>query len=148
MVSSQLQWLSSWLLRPVFSEPKRSATRPGVEAVRRSSARMRGAASEQRKQRVLQIALTDGCGADDEGAIGYGIGESGAGDRVGEDLGGVDCGAGGLKGDRVIVDHAQMAQAEVMHGAGGCANVVWVARADQDDVDAVKLCRGRHRVLL
>ena len=102
----------------------------------------------QREQGVLQVALADGGGPDDQGAVGDGLGEAGAGDRIGEDLGGVDSGARALEGDGEIVDHAQMAEAEVVHGAGGCADVVGVARADQDDVDAVKLFRGRHRVLL
>ena len=58
---------------------------------------------------MLQIALADCGGPDDQGAVGDGLGESGAGDRVGEDLGGIDGGTGALEGDGKVVDHAQMA---------------------------------------
>jgi len=110
----------------VFSEPKSRATRPGLllGLCRGAFGADAGRGFGQREQSVLQVALAYGGGPDDEGAVGDGLGECGAGDRVGEDLGGIDGGAGALEGDGEVVDHAQMAQAEVVHGACGCADVV------------------------
>jgi len=92
----------------------------------------------------LEVALADGGGAGDEGAVGDGLGDGRELSGGGEDGGGVDGGAGGFERDGILVDDAEVGEAEVVHGAGDGADVLRVAGADEDDGDAVKFRRGEH----
>jgi len=79
---------------------------------------------------MLQGAAADGGGADDESAIGDGVGDGGEFLGVGEKFGGADGGAGFAEGWLVGVDEAELGEAEVAHGAGGGADVEGIARGD------------------
>ena len=98
----------------------------------------------QVEQLVVELALADGGGADDESAVGDGLGDRGKGARGGHHLGGVDGGLRSLKRWEEFIDHAEGAEAEVVHGAGDGADVGRVARADEDDGDAGQLRIGEH----
>ena len=58
-----------------------------------------------------------------------------------------DCGfeLSGFEGCGEVVDEAEVGEAEVLHGAGGCADVAGVARADEDDGEAGAGCGGEHK---
>jgi len=92
-----------------------------------------------------KVAVADGCGGGDEGAIRDGFGEGGEAAGLLHDGGGGDGGfgselggfeLGGFEGGGVVVDDAEVVEAEVLHGAGGGADVAGVAGADQDDGEA------------
>ena len=102
----------------------------------------RGGGFRQSVQRMLQGSLAYCSRSHDERAVGDCFGNGGEGLRFGEDGGGIDGGACGLEGDGVVVDHAQMAEAEVVHGPGHRADVAGIAGAHQHDRDAVELLAG------
>lgn len=79
---------------------------------------------------VLQFPVTDGGGADDQAAIGDGVGNGRKFRGLAEQRSGADGGAGFAEGDVVGIDHAQPREAEVGHGAGGSPEVDGVARRD------------------
>jgi hypothetical protein len=91
---------------------------------------------------VLQFAVADGGGADDEGAVRDGFGEGGEFFGGGEDGGSADGGAGFTKSQFVWIDHAEVEETEVAHGAGGGADVERIARVDEDDAQAVEFGTG------
>lgn len=93
---------------------------------------------------MLEVALADGGGADDEGAVGDGLGYGGEFGCGGEDGGRIDGGACGFEWDRVLVDDAEVGEAEVVHRAGDGADVLRVAGADENDGDAVEIFRREH----
>ena len=93
---------------------------------------------------MLEGSLAYRSCTDDEGAVGDGFGDGGEGPGFGKDGGGIDGGACSLEGDGVVVDHAQMAEAEVMHGPGHRADVAGITGAHQHDRDAVELWAGLH----
>ena len=96
------------------------------------------------RDRLQQIALGTG-GADDEGAVGDGLGQVLELLRCREDRLSVDGGLRLLKGDGVRMHDAQAGKAEVGHGASGRADVERVAAVDQDDVQAILFRGGEHR---
>ncbi len=96
---------------------------------------------------MLEVALAHGGGADDEGAVGDGLGYGGEFGGGVQDGGGVDGGAGGFEWDGVFIDDAEVGEAEVVHRAGDGADVLWVAGADEDDGDAVESF-GEHECSL
>jgi hypothetical protein len=93
---------------------------------------------------LQQIALSAG-GADDQGAVGDGLGELLELFGCSEDGLSIDGGLRLLKGDGVRMHYAQVGEAEVGHGAGGRANVEGVAAVDQDYVEAGLFCGCEHR---
>lgn len=99
-------------------------------------------------ERVLQIAVADGGSADDERAIGNGIGHAGKNFRVLENCRGSDGGARFAKRRLVWIDDAQMSAAKIAHRARGCANVEWIARRDEDDAQAVEFAGCGHAAIL
>jgi len=103
----------------------------------------------------MEIAFADGGGAGDEGAVGDGFGEAGESASLLHDGGGAYGGLrglgvfdlGGLEWGGVVVDDAEVGEAEVLHGAGGSADVAGVASADEDDGEAGAICCGEHGLL-
>lgn len=89
--------------------------------------------------RVLKIAVSDGGGADDERAIGDGLGDRSEFLCVGEDIGCCAHGrASAFKGDVIGIDDMQVKESEIAHGASGRADVQGIARVDQDDAQAIE----------
>lgn len=96
---------------------------------------------------MTESAAADGGGADDQGAIGDGVGQGGEFAGVGQDLCATGGGAGLAEGGRVGLDDAQMRKAEIAHGAGGRAEIEGIARGHQDDTQAFGLRRGQQNGL-
>ena len=48
------------------------------------------------------------------------------------------------EGQLIGIHDAKMEEAKVAHGAGGGANVEWIARLDKDDAQVVELGEGRQ----
>jgi len=94
------------------------------------------------------FALVEGAGAEDEGAVGDGFGEGFVNFGVAEQVGGAHGGFSlhPVHGERG--NYAETAEAEVGHGAGGCADVEGVARGDEDYFDAVGLGGGKQGLIL
>ena len=129
---SQWQWLRSSLERPNFSLPKTNATGAAGQGAEDQARAILEAADG-----VLQLAVAYAGGADDEAAIGHGVGEGGEFLGFLEQGRGADGGAGFAEGDVVGGDDAEAREAEVGHGAGGGADVERVARRDEDDTQIV-----------
>jgi len=88
---------------------------------------------------VLQPALPDGGGADNKGAIGYGIGDGVILCSAGKDVRcGTDCGPGLPKRRLKRINHPQVRNTEVAHGTGGSPEIERVARGHQDDAQAIE----------
>src|SRR5580700_11700356 len=87
---------------------------------------------------MLDFALSHGAGGDYEGAIGDRVGDVFVLLGGGEDVGRADCGNCIAKGGRVGIDHTQVSEAEVAHGACGCANVQGIARGDEYHAETVE----------
>src|ERR1700691_1583169 len=83
-------------------------------------------------------------GADDERAVGDGLGNGGVLFGGGEDGLGVDGGAGFAECDVVGMDHAEVERSEVGHRAGRCSDVERVTAGDEDDAETVQFCGGKH----
>ena len=103
---------------------------------------------------MLELALADGGGGDDEGAVGDGGGEGVVATGVGHDVlrgyGGwvVELQGfqlGGFEGGGEVVDDAEVGEAEVLHGAGGGSDVGGVAGAYEDDGEAGAGGGGEHK---
>ena len=112
--------------KPVFSEPKRSATRffLGRAAGLRASCLQNDAGGGfEGAELMMQFAAACGGGADDESAIGYGFGDGGELFGIGENWGGADGGNCFAVGGIVGIHQAQMGAAEIAHGARGGADV-------------------------
>jgi len=103
---------------------------------------------------LFELAGADGGGGEDEGAVGDGGGEGvvaagGLHDVLGGyrgrvvELQGLEL--GGFEGGGEIVDDAEVGEAEVLHGAGGGADVGGVACADEDDGEAGAGGGGEHK---
>src|SRR5580704_16290278 len=93
---------------------------------------------------MLEGSLAYCSRAYNEGAVGDGFGDGGEGPGFGKYGGGIYGGACGLEGNGVVVDHAEMAEAEVVHGPGHRADVAGITGAHQHDRDAVELWAGLH----
>src|SRR5579872_6068235 len=94
---------------------------------------------------VLEIAMSDGGGADDQRAIGNGLSDGFKFFGVEEHGGGAHGGAGALESDFVRVNHAQAGESEIAHGAGCGANVERVADVHKNDAQIVEF-RGDGQV--
>ena len=101
----------------------------------------------QAPERLLQCPVADRGGADDQRAIGHGFGNGfelfGACEHVRRTDGGARLTKRGL----VRIHDAQVAEAEVAHGAGGRADIQRVARRDEHDAQAVELGLSGQRCL-
>jgi hypothetical protein len=94
--------------------------------------------------RMLRFAAAQGCGANDEGAVGDGFGDGFEFFGAGEERHGADGGTGFAEGWIVRVDDAQVEEAEIAHGPGGGADIERVARGNQDDAELGELgCGGQ-----
>lgn len=83
-------------------------------------------------------------GANDEGAVGNGLGYGCVLLGGGEDRLGVNGGTGFAEGDVVGMNHTEVERSEIGHGAGRCSDVERVAAGDEDDAEAVQFCGGKH----
>jgi len=95
-------------------------------------------------QGMVQLAVADGSGSHDERAIGDGIRDALELLRIRKHGRGADGRARFAKRRLVRLDHAQMAEAEVAHGARGRANVERIARRDQNDAQTVEFSRSQQ----
>jgi hypothetical protein len=93
----------------------------------------------QIENRLLGFAAVERAGAEDEGAVGDGFGEGLVDFGVAEQAGRADGGLGLHPIDGEGSDDAEALEAEVGHGAGGCADVHGIAWGDEDYVNAVAL---------
>jgi hypothetical protein len=94
--------------------------------------------------RVLQLALADGGGANDEAAVRDGFSHTLELLGAGEEGRGSDGGTCFAEGQVVGGYDAKVEEAEVAHGAGGGADIERVARGDEDDTQAVEFGLGRQ----
>jgi len=85
----------------------------------------------------MEMASADRGGADDERAVGDGVFDGFELLGAREHGRSADGGAGLPKRGRIGLYDAQMAEAEIAHGASGGADVERVARLDEDDAQAV-----------
>jgi hypothetical protein len=98
---------------------------------------------------VLKVAVSDGGGADDERAIGDGLGNGGEFLCGGKDIGRRTYGgASALKSYIVWVNDAQVEEAEIAHGAGRCADIQGIASVDKDHAQAIEFKRRRQAFIL
>jgi hypothetical protein len=86
---------------------------------------------------MLEFPVADAGSADNEAAIGDGIGNGGELLGTVEQRGGADGGPGFAESNVVWVDHAKAGEAEVGHRAGGSADVERVASGNQDHAQVV-----------
>jgi len=103
---------------------------------------------------MFELAFADGGGGDDEGAVGDSGGEGIVAARGVHDVLRRYCGLcfqgrgvelGGFEGGGEGVDDAEVGETEVLHGAGGGADVGRVASADEDDGEAGAGGGGEHK---
>jgi hypothetical protein len=101
---------------------------------------------------VLELALADGGGGDDEGAVGDGGGEgvvaAGGVQDVLRGYSGLGLQLGGFKRGGEVVDDAEVGEAEVLHGASRGADVGGIACADEDDGEAGASRGGEHLLIV
>ena len=101
----------------------------------RASARLEAA------QRMLQIAMTNGRGADYERAVGHSVSDGcvflGAGQNRSAAHGGTRLAKGALE----RIHHPQVRAPEVTHRARGCADVERISRRNENDAQAVEFAR-------
>jgi len=93
---------------------------------------------------MLQLAEANGGGSDDEGAVCDGFAERLELFCPGEQRRGADRGTRLAKRQLIRVHHTKMEESEVAHGAGCRADVKGIARADEDDAQAVEFGVGRQ----
>ena len=139
MRMSQWQWLKSWLERPNFSEPKRRATGPDPSRLRISRAPF-----SSLRTGMLQVPVAHRRGAHHERTIGNCFRHAVVllGSR--QHFGCTDRRTRLAKGGVKRVDHSQMREAEVAHGAGGRPNIERIARRHQNHAQTVK-CRQERQ---
>jgi hypothetical protein len=87
--------------------------------------------------RVLGLAASDSCGADNEGTIRDGFGDGFEFRSLCKQRRSANGGTRFAESQFIGVHNAQMEEAEVTHGASGGANVERVAWLDEDDAQAV-----------
>jgi len=97
-----------------------------------------GSARLQALERVLQVAMADRGGSNDEGAIGDGFGDGCEFPGIRQNVRRSDCGAGIFKSDFIGIHDPQMEKAEVAHGAGSCSDIEGIARVYQDDAKLIE----------
>jgi hypothetical protein len=83
-------------------------------------------------ERVLQRTLADSGRSRNQRAVGDGLGDRGKDARTGDHLRGIDGGLCRLERHAVLIHHAQVTEAEVMHRPRDCADIVRIACAHQD----------------
>jgi hypothetical protein len=93
----------------------------------------------QRDDRLLGLAVGEGSGAGNKGAVGYCLGKIRAFDRVLEQFGCADGGASFAPVRRVGSGDREAGEPEVGHGARSGAYIEGIARGDENDFDAVEL---------
>ncbi len=122
---SQWQWLRSFVRQAKLfaAEQKRHATGRNVFA---------DSACSMLKplERMLQFAMPDGSSADDQCAVGNGVGNALVFRSVGQHVCRADCGARFAKRHLVGIHHPQAEKAEVAHGARSRAYVERIPRLD------------------
>ena len=105
---------------------------------------------------AIEIAFADGGGADDETAVGDGFRKGGEAASLLHDRGCANSGLrdlrvfklGGFEGGGIVVDDAEVGEAEVLHGAGGGADVAGVTGSDEDYGEAGTCSGGEHGSIL
>jgi hypothetical protein len=98
----------------------------------------------QTLERMMELAMSDGGGSHNKGAVSDGIGDGGEFLRVGQDFCRPYGGACGAKCDVIGVDDAQVGKAEIAHGAGCGSQVEGVVGRYQDDAEAVEFEESGH----
>ena len=93
---------------------------------------------------MLELAMADGGGANDQRAVGDGIGDCLEFFRGGQQGGRADGRARLAKRGVEGVDESETLKAEVRHGARRRANVERIARGHQDDTEAVGFHGAGH----
>ena len=86
---------------------------------------------------VFELAVAEGGGSDDQGAVGNGISYRGEFFGLLHDGGGTDGRAGFAECEFVGFDDAEVEESEVAHGAGGSAKIERIAGADEDDAEVL-----------
>ena len=94
--------------------------------------------------RVLQLTLSNGGGSDNECAIGDGFRDGFEFCGLREKRLGADSGTRFAKSQLIRIDNAKVEEAEIAHGASGCADVERIARSHKNDTQAVGISVGEH----
>jgi hypothetical protein len=89
---------------------------------------------------MLQSAMSEGCGAYHQRAVGDGRGDAREFAGRSQQRRGADSRTGLAKGHVIWIHDAQIGESEVGHGARRRADIQWIARGDQHD-------RERHLIL-
>lgn len=97
---------------------------------------------------MLQVAMADGGGPDDERAIGNRFCQRFVLFSAGQDGCGAHGGTSALKCDIVGIHHAQMVKPEIAHCPGGRADVEGIARVHQDDAQMIEFGRNRQAICI
>src|SRR5580704_4513434 len=97
---------------------------------------------------MLQVAMADGGGADNQRAIRNRFGYGFIFFSAGQDGCGADGRTGALKCHIVGIYHPQMANSEVAHCPRGRADVEGIARVHQDDAQMIEFGRNRQAICI
>jgi len=97
---------------------------------------------------LLGFAVGEGGGAEDEGAVANGSGESRGFAGVGEEFRSADGGAGFAPVGLIGCDDSEVGETEVGHGARDCADVEGIARRHEDDGNAIALLRSEQGMIV
>ncbi len=101
----------------------------------RASARLEAA------QRMLQIAMTNGGGADYERAVGHSVRDGSVFLGAGQNRSAAHGGTRLAKGAFERIHHSQVRAPEVAHRAGGRADVERISRRNENDAQAIEFTR-------
>ena len=96
---------------------------------------------------LLGLAMSEGSGADDEGAVGDGLGQALCAAGLLEDIFRPDSRLRFAPVGLVGRNDGEIREAEVGHGAGGGADVEGIARRDQHDADGIGF-RGQKTIVV
>src|ERR1700739_2481510 len=99
-------------------------------------------------QRMLQVTVTNGRGADYERAVGHSIGDGRVFLGVSQDLSAAHGGARLAKGAFERIHHSQVRAPEVAHRAGSRADVQRISRRNENHAQAVEFAGQWHGVIL
>ena len=99
-------------------------------------------------ERVLQLSMADGGGADDQRTVRNGLGDGCEDLCIGQDGGGSDGRASLAKGKVVWLHQAQISEAKIAHGTRRGPDVQRVSRRYQNDAKTIGIDGAGHEALV
>lgn len=97
---------------------------------------------------MLKVAMPYGGSANDQGAIGHGLGDGRKFFCVLKDVSCADGGAGALKRYVVGVDDAETGKSKIAHRPGSGADIERISRVDKHDAQVGEFSERRQCVLI